>query len=61
VIAQPYCNAIVGARNPEQATQNAQAGTIKIAEADLKEMDRISRTVTDHLDQEDPVIWKFAS
>ena len=61
VIAQPYCNAIVGARNPEQAIQNAQAGTIKIAEADLKEIDRISRTVTDHLDQADPVMWKFAS
>lgn len=60
ITAQPYCNAIVGARNPQQATENAKAGDLKISEADLKEMDRISRMVTEHLDQ-DPVMWKFAS
>ncbi len=60
LIAQPNSNAIVGARKPEQATENAKAADIKLSEEDLAEMDRISHLVTDQLDQ-DPVMWKFAS
>lgn len=58
VIAQPNCFAIAGARNAEQATQNAAAGTIQIEKADLEDMDRIGRTVTDHLD-DNPVQWQW--
>ena len=58
VIAQPNCFAIAGARNAEQATQNAAAGTIQLEKADLEAMDRIGRTVTDHLD-DNPVQWQW--
>ncbi|HEY9881110.1 MAG TPA: aldo/keto reductase [Leptolyngbyaceae cyanobacterium] len=59
LIAQPQTTAIVGARNPEQAKENAKAAEIKLAEADLAEIDAISRTVTDQLDA-DPILWSFA-
>lgn len=58
VIAQPSCCAIAGARNSEQAVQNAAAGDIRLTAEDLSAMDRIGRTVTDHLD-DDPVQWKW--
>ena len=58
VIAQPNTCAIAGARNVEQAVQNAAAGEIRIDSEDLVAMDRIGRSVTDHLD-EDPVLWKW--
>lgn len=60
LIAQPQANAIVGARNAEQATANAQAANIKLSTEELQEIDAIGRTVTDHLD-ENPVMWNFAS
>lgn len=60
LIAQPNSNAIVGARQPEQTTENAKAADIKLSDEDLAEMDRISRLVTDQLDQ-DPMMGKFAS
>lgn len=60
LIAQPHSNAIVGARNAQQAVENAKAGSLAIAQADLKQMDQISRLVTDHLDA-DPVMWQFAA
>jgi myo-inositol catabolism protein IolS len=56
VIAQPGTCAIAGARNAEQATQNAAAGSVRLTEEDLAAMDRIGRTVTDHLD-DNPVLW----
>lgn len=56
VIAQPGTCAIAGARNAEQATQNAAAGSVQLDQADLATMDRIGRTVTDHLD-DNPVLW----
>lgn len=56
VIAQPGTCAIAGARNAEQATQNAGAGSVRLMEEDLAAMDRIGRTVTDHLD-DNPVLW----
>ncbi|HEY9807972.1 MAG TPA: aldo/keto reductase [Halomicronema sp.] len=58
LIAQPQANAIVGARNAEQAISNAEAGNVKLSAEDLAEIDTIGRTVTDHLDDE-PVMWDF--
>jgi myo-inositol catabolism protein IolS len=58
LIAQPQTNAIVGARNAEQAIQNAEAANIQLSPEELQEIDAIGRTVTDHLD-ENPVMWNF--
>jgi myo-inositol catabolism protein IolS len=58
LIAQPQTNAIVGARNSEQATQNAGAGDIDIDDEDLEAIDEIGRTVTDRLDN-NPVMWDW--
>ncbi len=58
VMAQPNTCAIAGARNAEQAAQNAAAARITLALEDLAAMDRIGRQVTDHLD-EDPVMWNW--
>lgn len=58
LISQPQSNAIVGARNSEQAIANAEAGNIKISTEDLAEIDTIGRTVTDNLD-DNPVMWDF--
>lgn len=58
VIHQPNICAIAGARNADQAVQNAAAAEISLSNADLEAMDRISRSVTDHLDS-DPVLWKW--
>ncbi len=58
VMAQPNAFAIAGARNAEQAVQNAAAAQIEISPEDLAAMDRIGRQVTDHLD-DDPVMWQW--
>ncbi|GGA26024.1 hypothetical protein CYANOKiyG1_41980 [Okeania sp. KiyG1] len=58
LIAQPQTNAIVGARNAEQATANAKAGDVKLSENELAEIDAIGRIVTDSLDDR-PVMWDF--
>lgn len=58
LIAQPQTNAIVGARNAQQTIANAQASKVQISAEDLTEIDQISRTVTEHLD-ENPVMWNF--
>jgi myo-inositol catabolism protein IolS len=58
LIAQPQTNAIVGARNAEQAADNAKAAEVKLSQEDLKEIDAIGRTVTDYLD-DNPVMWNF--
>ncbi|PSB18157.1 aldo/keto reductase [filamentous cyanobacterium CCP2] len=60
LIAQPQTSAIVGARNAEQAVQNAKTAEVNLSPEDLNEIDAIGRTVTDHLD-EDPVMWNFAA
>ena len=59
LIAQPQTNAIVGARNPEQAVENAKAGDIQLSTDELKEIDAIGRIVTDHLD-DNPVMWAWS-
>ncbi|MGG6239259.1 aldo/keto reductase [Nodosilinea sp. AN01ver1] len=58
LVAQPQTTAIVGARNVEQAKENAQAASVSLSDADLAEIDVISRTVTDHLPS-NPVMWNF--
>lgn len=60
LIAQPQTSAIVGARNPEQATQNAKALNVILSQEELAEIDAIGRSVTDHLDT-NPVMWEFAA
>ena len=50
--------AIAGARNADQASGNAVAGTIALSEQELADIDEIGRGVTDFLD-EDPVMWNF--
>lgn len=58
VIAKPGTCAIAGARNAEQAIGNAKAGAVSLTAAEMEELDRISRTVTDLMD-ENPVQWKW--
>jgi myo-inositol catabolism protein IolS len=58
VISHPGTCAIAGARNAEQAVQNAAAGEVILSEADLTEIDTIGRSVTDHLD-DNPVLWNW--
>ncbi len=58
VIAQPNTCAIAGARNAEQAIQNASAAGIVLSAAELQAMEEIGRSVTDHLD-DDPVLWQW--
>jgi myo-inositol catabolism protein IolS len=58
LIAQPQAHAIVGARSSSQSTENAQAGSLELAAADLAKIDAIGRTVTDHLDT-NPVMWEW--
>jgi myo-inositol catabolism protein IolS len=58
IIAQPGTCAIAGARNAEQSAMNAAAAEIALSEEELARLDEISRSVTDHLD-DDPVMWKW--
>ncbi len=58
LIAQPQTQAIVGARNAEQAAANAKAADIQLSAQDLQEIDAIGRIVTDHLD-ENPLMWNW--
>ena len=60
LITQPNTNAIVGARNAEQAIQNARAAEVILTENELAEIDTIGRMVTNHLDT-NPVMWNFAA
>lgn len=60
LIAQPQSNAIAGARNAQQASQNAKAGEMKLSRDELEEIDAIARHVTDHLDN-NPVMWDWDS
>ena len=58
LIAQPQTSAIVGARNSEQATQNALAGDVEIDADDLEAIDEVGHTVTDRLDK-NPIMWNW--
>jgi len=58
LIAQPNTNAIVGARTPEQASQNAAAGDVTLSADEIAAIDSIGRTVTSHQDK-NPVMWTW--
>ena len=58
VIAKPGVCAIAGVRNAEQASDNAGAGDIVLSEAELDQMDHISRPVVELID-DDPVLWRW--
>ena len=58
IISQPGVCAIAGARNSEQAVQNAAAANIRLSDTDLAAVDDIGRIVTDPLD-DDPVMWEW--
>lgn len=58
IVAQPNTCAIAGARNAGQIIESAKAAEVKLSIEDLTALDEISRTVTDHLD-DDPVIWNW--
>jgi aryl-alcohol dehydrogenase-like predicted oxidoreductase len=59
LIAQPQTHAIVGARYSEQAIANAQSTHVQLLPQDIQEIDRIGRIVTDHLEDDHPVMWKW--
>ncbi len=58
LIAQPQTNAIAGARNAEQAVDNAKAASVNLSADELQEIDQIGRQVTDRLDN-NPVMWDW--
>lgn len=58
IISQPGVCAIAGARNSEQAVQNAAAGNVRLSDEDVASVDEIGRIVTDPLD-DDPVMWDW--
>ncbi|NQT69077.1 MAG: aldo/keto reductase [Desulfobacteraceae bacterium] len=58
IISRPGICAVAGARNAEQAAQNAAAANVRLSEQDLAAVDEIGKTVTDPLD-DDPVMWKW--
>jgi aryl-alcohol dehydrogenase-like predicted oxidoreductase len=59
LIAQPRTSAIVGARNADQAAQNAKAAQFELSVDDITTIDEIGRTVTDHLGTS-PAMWTWA-
>jgi aryl-alcohol dehydrogenase-like predicted oxidoreductase len=58
VVAKPGVCAIAGARNARQSADNAKAADVTLTEAELAEMERISRPVTELID-DNPVQWKW--
>ncbi len=58
LIAQPQTNAIAGARNAQQAIDNAKAVQVQLSPGEIKQIEQISRHVTDHLDN-NPVMWNW--
>jgi aryl-alcohol dehydrogenase-like predicted oxidoreductase len=58
VISHPGACAIAGARNTDQAIENAAAAEISLSDNDLTRLDEIGRLVTDYLD-DDPMMWDF--
>ncbi len=58
LIAQPQAQAIAGARNAEQAKDNAKAASVNLSSDEIKQIDKIGRQVTDRLD-DNPVMWDW--
>ena len=57
VLVQKGTCAIAGARNVGQVRQNVKATQVALTKELLSEMDRISYSVTDHID-DNPVMWE---
>ncbi len=58
LIAQPQTQAIVGARNAQQARDNAKAAAIKLSAEDLQTIDRIGQSVSKPFEG-DRVMWDW--
>lgn len=58
VIAKPGVCAIAGARSAAQSIDNARAVEVTLSEAELAELDRISRPLADRSD-DNPIQWKW--
>ena len=58
VASHPGTCAIAGARNADQAIENAKAGAISLSDDELSQLDEIGCGVTDYL-EEDPVMWNL--
>ena len=58
VVSHPETCAIAGARNADQASENAKAADLFLTDEDLSEIDEVGRGVTDYLD-ENPVMWNL--
>ena len=58
VISHAGACAIAGARNPDQAVENAGAAEISLSDDDLNRLDAVGRLVTDYLD-DNPMMWNF--
>jgi aryl-alcohol dehydrogenase-like predicted oxidoreductase len=48
---------IVGARTPAQVEDNALAAPVRLEDADLQEITRIGRSVTEHLPDDKTNMW----
>ncbi len=57
-IAQPQTSAIVGARSPAQAVENAAAADIELGPDEIAEIERIGRPVAEPF-MDDPVLWTW--
>jgi aryl-alcohol dehydrogenase-like predicted oxidoreductase len=58
VTSHPGTCAIAGARNADQAKENAKAGAISLSDEERAQLGEIGRGVTDYID-EDPVMWNL--
>jgi aryl-alcohol dehydrogenase-like predicted oxidoreductase len=55
---QPNTCAIAGARNADQIVNSAAAGDVALSDEDRETIDKIGRSVTDHLEPA-PMMWDF--
>jgi aryl-alcohol dehydrogenase-like predicted oxidoreductase len=56
VTSHPVTCAIAGARNPDQASENAKAGDLFLTAEEMSEIEEAGRRVTDYLD-DNPIMW----
>ncbi len=49
IFQQPQLHAIVGAKNPQQATANAKAMQVTLSDADFTKISELSHLVTEHI------------
>ncbi|MDR3710665.1 MAG: aldo/keto reductase [Capsulimonadaceae bacterium] len=57
LLALPGAHAIVGARNAEQASQNAAGADVTLSYKDLAEIELIGKSVSDDLLNVNPAMW----